>query len=75
MMTVRIIALLLAAAALLVLALFLIVPVAVNWPDSWFGGLLSAGSMGSAVALAYKAVQLIRRQISASDKDRGQILH
>ena len=56
------IALFVAACALLLLGLFFVIPVAVNWPDSWFGGVLIAVLLVVSALLCRKAVQILRRK-------------
>jgi hypothetical protein len=54
-------ALALAACALLTLALFLAIPVAVNWPDSVLGGFLITAALLGAGFFGYKAAMLSYR--------------
>jgi len=57
----RAVLMILGACVLLTVAALLVIPVAVNLPESWFGGLLILLSAGGALLLIYKAIQSIRR--------------
>lgn len=57
----RAVLMILGACVLLTVAALLVIPVAVNLPDSWFGGVLIVLLVGGALVLVYKAIQAIRR--------------
>jgi uncharacterized membrane protein YfcA len=66
------IAVLIAGGLCVLLGLFVAIPVAVNLPESWFGGALAIALLAVGVALIYGSVQnrkALQRSAPGSTKD------
>jgi hypothetical protein len=65
-------ALIAAGICCILLAVWLFLPVAVNWPDSWMGGIYILGLLIGGAGIAFKGVRMLRRRPKCFGKGRGE---